>query len=338
MFAYAVRRVLIGVVLLVLMSLVTFLLFFATPINFAQRACGKSCPPAQIAQVKKQLGYDQPVLVQWSSFMKGLVEGRQYPADKELAKAAPQTIVECPAPCLGYSTYQTSLVTTLIKSGAPVSFSLAVVAYILWITGGVLFGVTAALKKGTLIDRGIVGASLLFYAFPTFFIGLLFLQFVAIDWALVPLPTYQPLTEYGIGLWLQGLFLPALTLALVYMAGYTRMTRAFVLESMGEDYIRTARAKGLPARKVTFKHSLRAALTPLLTLSGLDLAQLLGGAIITEYVYNFNGLGLLTVQSARNFDLPTTVALVVLLASFVIMANVIVDLLYAVVDPRVRLG
>ena len=138
--------------------------------------------------------------------------------------------------------------------------------------------------------------------------------------------------------WISGLMLPAFTLSLVYMAGYVRMTRAFVLESMGEDYLRTAKAKGLAPRKVLYKHSMRAALTPLVTMAGLDLAGLIGGAIITEQVFNYPGLGKLAVVAVRDYDLPLVVGIVLVLAAVVIFANLIVDLLYAVIDPRVRVG
>ena len=225
-----------------------------------------------------------------------------------------------------------------IKEAFPVSLSLALAALVIWVSGGVIFGVIAAVRKGTIIDRGIVALSLIFYAFPAFFIGLFLLKFLAIKWEVVPIPEYTPIAEGGVGLWLQGLFLPALTLALLYMAGYVRMTRAFVLESMTEDYIRTARAKGLKRRPVLIKHSMRAALTPLVTLIGLDFAGLMGGAIITETVFNYNGLGKLAVEANQTYDLPTIVGLVLLLGTFVIIANIIVDVLYAVIDPRVRVG
>jgi peptide/nickel transport system permease protein len=165
----------------------------------------------------------------------------------------------------------------------------------------------------------------------------LLLKFVAIRWGIVDLPRYTPMTENP-ALWASGLVLPAITLALVYMAGYIRMTRAFVLETTSEDYIRTARAKGLTRRVVIGKHTLRAVLTPLVTLAGLDLAGLLGGAIITETVFNFNGVGKLSFTAVQRYDLPLIVGITLLFASFVIVANIVVDLLYAVIDPRVRLG
>lgn len=338
MFAYIVRRCVAGVALLIVMSMVTFLLFFASPVDPARLSCGKNCSPALMEQTRKALGYDTPVYVQWADFAKGVFSGRDYPNDPELKKTAPETVAHCPAPCLGYSVKQTNNVTDLIKDAIPVSLSLALFAFVLWISGGVLFGVIAALKRGTLIDRGIVGVSLVAYAFPTFFIGLLLYRIVAIKWELTPIPKYVSIADGGIWTWFQGLWLPGLTLALFFMAGYVRMTRAFVLESMGEDYLRTAKAKGLPRRKVVYKHSLRAALTPLVTMAGLDLAGVVGGAIITETVFNYPGLGKLAVRAATDQDLPTMVGIVILLASFVILANLVVDLLYAVIDPRVRVG
>lgn len=338
MFAYVVRRVISGTILIIAMSIVTFALFFASPIDPEDFACGKNCSPAQREETAKALGYDDNFLNQWAEFAKGIFVGRDYPDDPEVAKTAPETIVHCAAPCLGYSKERSANVTDLVKQTLPVSASIAIAAFVLWITGGVLLGVIAALKRGTIIDRGLVGLSLVLYAFPTFFIGLLLFKFVAIQWGWVPIPRYTPIADGGVSGWASSLVLPAITLAVFFMAGYVRMTRAYVLESLSEDYVRTAKAKGLPPRVVTFKHALRAALTPIVTMAGLDFAGLLGGAIITESVFNYPGLGKLAVQANSDFDLPTLVGLVILLATFVIIANIIVDLLYAVIDPRVRLS
>lgn len=338
MIAYVVRRLVSGLILIIVMSLVTFLLFFASPIDPARVSCGKNCSPALQKQTSKALGFDEPVIVQWAQFLKGTVAGRDYPNDPKLKKIAPETIAHCSAPCLGYSRVQQSTVTSLVGDAFPISLSLAIVAFIMWIVGGVALGVIAALRKGTIIDRGIVGVSLVFFAFPTFFIGLFLYTFVAIRWQIVPVPQYVSIAEGGPLTWLNGLLLPSLTLALFYMAGYVRITRAFVLESMGEDYLRTAKAKGLAPRKVLIKHSMRAALTPLVTMAGLDFAGLMGGAIITETVFNYNGLGKLAVTATQQLDLPLTVGIVLLLAAFVILANIIVDVLYAFIDPRVRVG
>lgn len=336
MFAYVVRRVFSGIIMLIVMSFVTTVLFFAGPTDPARVMCGKSCTPARIELTRKALGYDKPAVVQWGAFMTGIVKGRDFPADPQMRKDAPQTVTHCSAPCLGYSTVTQQMVGSAVWKALPVSASLALAAFFMWIIAGVGLGIIAALVKGSLLDRAIVGSSLLFYAFPTFALGLGIYTFFALTWHLVPVPAYTPIAEGGVLTWLQGLLLPGITLALVFIAGYVRLTRAFVLESMSEDYLRTARAKGLAPRRVLFKHTMRAALTPIVTIAGLDLGSLLGGAIITEQIFNYPGLGKLAVNSTINFDLPVIVGIVLVAAAFIILANLIVDLLYAVIDPRVK--
>lgn len=337
MFAYIVRRVVIGVILLIVMSFVTFMLFFASSVDPGRFACGKSCSPQLIEQVDKAFGYNKPWPVQWEEFMVGVVKGRQYPEDESIRKANPNLVTDCSAPCLGYSVVNYQLVWTELRQAIPVTASVALVAFILWIVGGVALGCIAALTKGSFIDRGVVGLSLVAYSFPSFFIGLFLLLYVSIKWQLLPVPSYVPLTQNP-AQWLLNLILPGVTLALVYMAGYVRITRAFVLESMGEDYLRTARAKGLKGTPILLKHTLRAALTPIVTMAGLDLAGLLGGAVIAERVFNFNGLGGITVNAVTNYDLPTQVGVVLLAGTFFIVANIVVDVLYAAIDPRVRVA
>jgi peptide/nickel transport system permease protein len=338
--AYAVRRILIGVVMLLLMVLTVFALFFAAG-NPAKDVCGKFCTPEKLAQVTKVYGYDQPISEQFGLFIQGLVVGRDYPVDNAyraaLAKTNPDLVIHCAAPCLGYSQHDARTVNVDIATYAPVTISLAIYAFIVWIFFGILFGVIAAIFKGKWLDRIVVGVTLVVYALPTFFVGTFLLQFVAIRWQLVAYPTYVSIADGGVGAWLIGLTLPAITLALFYMAAYVRITRAFVLESLSEDYIRTARAKGLSERVVLFKHGLRAALTPLLSMAGLDFAALLAGAIITESVFNYQGLGLLAVTADQNSDLPVLIGLVLVAGAAVIVANIVVDILYAYVDPRVRL-
>jgi peptide/nickel transport system permease protein len=338
MLAYIVRRVIVGVIMLIVMSFVTYFLFFASPIDPGRFACGKSCPPELIKQTDKALGFNKAWPVQWKDFAVGVVKGRDFPEDKSLRDSAPQLVSHCAAPCLGYSVVNLQNVSSELKDKIPVSASVAMVAFLLWIIGGISLGTIAALTKGSFIDRGVVGTSLVFYAFPTFWVGLFLIEFPAIKWGWLPVPSYTPIAEGGVWTWLSNLFLPGLTLALFYMASYVRITRAFVLESMTEDYLRTAKAKGVPKLRVLLKHTMRAALTPIVTMAGLDLASVLGGAVIAEQVFNFNGLGKLAVDSTVTFDLPTVVGLVLLLATFVIVANIIVDILYAFIDPRVRIG
>jgi peptide/nickel transport system permease protein len=210
-------------------------------------------------------------------------------------------------------------------------------AFIVWMVTGILSGIYAALHRGKWQDRTLVGLALVGYSFPTFFIGLVLLFFVVIKWNLLPYPNYVPPLEDPVQ-WFQTMLLPWITVALVYAAFYTRLTRSQMLETLGEDFIRTARAKGLPERVVIRKHAFRAGLTPLVTVAGLDLAGLLGGAVITEFIFQLPGIGRLAIESVTDYDLPIIVGTVVLVAFFVIVANVIVDLLYAAIDPRVRLA
>ncbi len=336
MLYYVIRRAIGAFIMLFIVSVVTYALFYALPTDPARLTCGKNCTPQIIAANRHFLGYDKPITTQYVEFVKGLVSSRDFPDDPVFIKQNPDKVTHCPAPCLGYSPLQTTLVATEIKDAAPITFSLAVGAFIIWIVVGVSAGVVAALRRGGWLDRSLVSFSLVFYSFPTFFLALLAYNFLSTQWGLFPTPAYVPLRQDPVQ-WLQGLLLPCLTLAVVYAAAYIRLTRAYMLETMGEDYLRTARAKGLNERTVVVKHTLRAALTPIVTIAGLDLGGLLAGAAITETVFNYQGFGKLTVQSVSVFDLPTIVAIVLVAAFAIIMANLVVDVLYGVIDPRVRL-
>ena len=338
MWAYAARRVGVGLALLLALTLVVFALFFASPVDPARLACGKSCTQAQQDAVRAGLGYDAPVHEQWGQFVKGLAVGRDYPADAAMRESRPDLVTHCSAPCLGYSPSESATVNELVADKAPVTISLAVVALVLWLAGGVLLGVAAAAFRGRWPDRVIVGASVILYAFPAFFVGVFLLKYMAIRWGWVPLPEYRSLAEGGLSGWLGGLLLPALTLAGVFLAAYVRMTRSSVVEALSQDYVRTARAKGLSEPVVLLRHATRSAITPLATMAGLDFAALLGGAIMTETVFSYDGLGLLTVQANQTQDLPTLVGLVLVAGTCVIVANIVVDIAYAAIDPRVRPG
>jgi peptide/nickel transport system permease protein len=337
MFYYIIRRSVAAVAMLIVITIVTFGIFYASPTDPARLTCGKNCTPQSIAANRKFLGLDKPITVQYANFMKGLVVERNFPDDPVFARNNPDKVTHCPAPCLGYSPLETQLVTTMIKERLPVTLSLSLGAFVIWIVFGVGLGIVAALRRGGLADRGLVGASLVLYSFPTFFIALLAYNFLSTQWQIFPVPGYTPLTEDPRA-WFQGLLLPWFTLAAVFAAGYIRLTRAYMLETMSEDYLRTARAKGLKERTVVMKHTLRAALTPIVTVAGLDLGGLLAGAVITETVFNLQGLGRATVTAVAVFDLPVIVGLVLVAATFVVIANLVVDLLYGVIDPRVRLA
>jgi len=334
MFFYTIRRIVGAVALLIVMSIVTFLLFYATPTDPARLTCGKNCTPAGIEANRKYLGLDKPIFQQYTDFVGGLFHERKFPADEALQKARPDLVVHCQAPCLGYTPFHNEEVWTYLKPKIPVTISIVIGAFILWIVSGVLLGILAALFRGKFLDRFLVSGAIFFYSFPTFFISLLILQLVVFQFDWMSTPTYTGISHFGS--WLYNISLPCITLALVTAAAYVRLTRAYMLETMNEDYLRTARSKGVKEGKIVFKHTLRAALTPIVTIAGLDFAILLAGAPITETVFSFQGLGYATVQSVTIFDLPVTVVIVLLAACFVIVANLIVDLLYGVIDPRVR--
>jgi len=337
MLFYIIRRSIAAVLMLVVISVVTFFMFYAGPTDPARLTCGKNCTPQSIEANRKALGLDKPVPVQYAAFAKGLFVARDFPDDPAFIKSNPDKVTHCPAPCLGYSPLETKLVTDIVKERLPVTVSITMGAFVLWIVFGIGFGIIAALRRGRLADRGLVGLALVLYSFPAFFIALLMYNYLSTQWGLLPPPGYVPFFESPTQ-WAQGLFLPWLSLASLYAASYIRLTRAYMLETMGEDYLRTARAKGLNERTVVMKHTLRAALTPIVTIAGLDLGGLLAGAAITESVFNFQGFGRAVVQSVKVFDLPVIVALVLVAAFFIVLANLIVDVLYGVIDPRVRLG
>lgn len=335
MFQYIIRRSVSIVLMLVAISIVTFLLFFAIPRDPARLTCGKNCTPTLLAANRHVLGYDKPLVTQYGDFVKGLFVDRKFPDDPELEKTNPQAIVHCSAPCLGYSPTQETTINNIMGKAAPITLSLALGAFVIWVGFGVGFGIISALRRGKISDKVLLGVSLVGYSFPTFFIGLLLLNIVSVKYGLLPEPKYVPLTQDPIA-WAKGMIAPWITLALVFAALYIRLTRSKMLETMTEDYIRTARAKGLSRRRVVFKHGLRAALTPIVTIAGLDLAGVLGGAAITEQVFNLNGIGKTGIFAIQQLDLPIIVVTVLIAATAVVVMNFVVDLLYAAIDPRVR--
>jgi len=339
MFFYIIRRLISVVIMLLIITMATFLVFFASPIDPASLTCSKNCTPAVIQGNRVKLGYDKPVPVQYGLFLKGLFVSRDYPDDPGLKQRSPDAIYTCNAPCLGYSTLQTQGVTDMVKNALPQTASIALAAFIMWMVFGVVFGIVAALRRGQWQDRLLVGLSLIGFSLPTFFIGQLLYVFIALQLGLIPISSvgYFPFTDSPVK-WAQGILLPAVTLAAVFAASYVRLTRAYMLETMSEDYIRTARAKGVKEVTVIRRHGLRAALTPIVTAAGLDLGGLLGGAIITEQVFNIQGLGKMAILSIQNTDLPVTVGVVLVAAFFITVANLVVDVLYGVIDPRVRMS
>jgi peptide/nickel transport system permease protein len=317
------------VLMLIALSMITFLIFNALPADPAALTCGKSCTPQIIEANRHRLGLDKPLVNQYGDFVKGIFVGRTY------GEGAAQ--FECSVPCLGYSFRKGEDVTSLLKKRFPVTLQLAIGGFILWIVSGVGIGIIAALKRGKWQDRTIMGVALIGYSFPSFFIGLLLVFFVKIKWGIIGFDDPGSFFDSP-KTWFAGYILPWISVALINAAFYSRLTRNQMLETLGEDYIRTARSKGLPERTVIGRHALRAGLTPIVTAAGLDLAGLLGGAIITEQVFGLDGVGKMAITSVIDSDLPIITATVLVAATFVIVANLVVDILYAVIDPRVRLA
>jgi peptide/nickel transport system permease protein len=326
--AYIVRRLAAMVAMMIVLSVIVFLLFSVLPAEPARLVCGKSCTPQIIKAIDHKFGYDLPLTVQYEKFAKGVFAGRTY--------GEGSAAFQCPAPCLGYSFLRHEDVTRLLRDTLPVTAQLALGGFVLWIIGGVGIGIIAALKRGKWQDRTIMGLALIGYSFPSFFIALLMIFFIQIKFGLLGFHSYTPIYENP-GEWFKAFLLPWIAIAMLYAAFYSRLTRNQMLETLGEDYIRTARAKGLRERTVIGRHALRAGLTPIVTSAGLDLADLLGGAVIIEQVFALPGIGRLSVDSVTTSDLPVINGTVLVAAFFVIVANLAVDLLYAVIDPRVAL-
>jgi peptide/nickel transport system permease protein len=335
-FAYLIRRLIGAIVMLFIVSIAVFLIFFllpriggATADDLASRYVGKTADAAQIHNMAVHLGFTDPLYVQYGRFLSGIFVGADY--------STGPTTVHCPAPCLGYSFLQQTPVLPDLIDRFPVTLSLAVGGAIVWLAFGVSAGVISALRKGSIFDRTAMGIALAGVSLPIFFTGLLALNIFSytLSW-FPPGGSYTPFTENP-GLWAYDLVLPWLTLAFLNAAAYARLTRAGMLETMGEDFIRTARAKGLPERTVVVRHGLRAALTPITTIFGLDIGILLGSSILTEKTYSLNGLGQYALQAITSNDLPKVLGVTMLAATFVIVANLVVDILYVVIDPRVRI-
>jgi peptide/nickel transport system permease protein len=334
-FAYLVRRLIASIGLLAVVSLITFAIFYllprlagASPETLATRYVGRTADENTVKLVAKSLGFFDPFYVQYWHWLKGIFVGTDFNTGV--------SIEHCSFPCLGYSFQDQSEVWPQLIDRLPVTLSLAVGAAVIWVIFGVAIGVLSALRRGSFFDRAAMTVALAGVSLPIYFTGLITLAFFSYKFGITaPGGTYTPITQNPAE-WAYDLLLPWITLALLFSAQYARLTRAGMLETMGEDYIRTARAKGLKERVVVVKHGLRGALTPILTIFGLDLGLLLGGAILTEKTYSLNGLGKYVIDGIDNQDLPKILGATLLATFFIVLANLVVDLLYAVIDPRVR--
>lgn len=319
MLRFLVRRVLQGLLVVWIITLLLFGLFFIAPSNVAQVLGGRQATPDTIALINQRLGLDRPLWQQYLSFIGNALRGD-----------------------FGYDYYKQLPVNSVIADALPKTLSLALGAAVIWMLIGVTSGVVSAVRPRSFLDRGLTVIALFFYSMPTFLLGLLFLYYLYFQLTLAgirffPAGGYVNLSDSPGG-WVQHLILPWLTVALVSAAQYTRLTRTSMLEVLSEDYIRTARSKGIPEGQVVVRHGLRSALTPVITQFGIDLGTLVGGVLVTETVFGIDGLGRTAVGAITSQDNPVIIAITLLGCVAVVVANILVDMLYAVLDPRVRLN
>jgi peptide/nickel transport system permease protein len=315
---YVLRRILWGVLLLVIVSALTFVLFRILPTaEPARLRAGHNASPRVIAALRVDLGLNKPLITQFWLYMKGLFLHFE----------------------LGYSYYSGASVRSLIFNRLPATLSLTIGSAIIWMALGLPIGIVSALRRRTRTDRASMGAALLFISAPEYWLGLIVLYLFASDIGQIRVfpgaDSYAGLTADP-WKWFSSLILPWLVLAAGFAAVYARLMRGSLIETMGQDYIRTARAKGLPERQVVLRHGVRSAITPIMTVFALDVGVLLGGAVLVETVFQIPGIGRLNYVAITQGDFPIIQGTVLLAAIFIIIANILVDIAYAYVDPRVR--
>jgi len=335
MFAYVVKRLLAGVVVLAIVSMAIFTLFWYGPQSPARPICDREtnnrCSPERLERYEKSLGYENPVYEEYAKFVKGIFVGRTitiFPTD-----------YECPAPCLGYS-YRTKVpVWDEMRERLPATFSVAIGGATLYLVFGVPIGVAAARRRGTLADKALVSSFLVLSSVPYYLFALLTWLYLTLVFE-IPLFSdtgYFPITENP-AKWFSGLFLAWIALGIYGCTQYTRYSRGAMIEALSEDYIRTAKAKGLPPRTVVYRHGLRAALVPIVTIFGIDFGTLLAGTIFTERIFEIQGIGFWSLQAVVARDLPVVAATALFGAAVLIVSNIMVDVVYSFLDPRVRLS
>ena len=323
MFRYLIRRLLWAVVLFLAVTIVTFVIFFITPSDPARLVAGRGATEADIERARKFIGLDDPVPIQYLNYLKRLVFDQS----------------------LGFSFATRQDVNDIVFAAAPVTASLVFGGAILWMIVSLPVGVFSALRPRSLFDRIAMTFVLIGVSAHPVWIGLIFAYFFGYRWGDI---THLPITGYaeffspataegGPIEWFRHMVLPWCTFALLFSALYVRMIRANVMETMNEDYVRTARAKGASEAIVLRSHILRNAMLPVVTILGMDIGLALGGAVFTESVYSLPGLGAMAIRSIENLDFPVTMGIVIFATMAVIVFNLVVDLLYAVIDPRIRL-
>jgi len=312
MWIYLLRRFLSVIPVLLVVAIIVFLMLRLTPGDPAANIAGDAATSEDIAKLRVDLGLEEPLPVQFAIYIKNLVKGD-----------------------FGESYYYKRSVISMIADGLGPTLSLALFTIVIACVVAVPLGTLAAYKQGTWIDRLVMGFSVVGFSVPVFVIGYLMIYFLSVKLDWFPVQGYQPISE-GIGGWAYRLILPSMALSVIFIALIARMTRTSVLEVLNEDYIRTARAKGLPQRKVLIKHALRNAAVPIVTIIGIAIAILISGVVVTESVFVIPGLGSLTLDAIQGRDYPTVQALIILFSVVYVCINLFIDVLYTILDPRIR--
>ena len=326
MLRFLVRRTLGAVVILFLLSILTFLLFVGMPRDPALLMCGKTCNPTSLANIHHVLGLDKSIPEQYGIFLKNLVLG-----SNQFAQGP------CPAPCFGYSYHTNDPVWSTMMDRLPTTVSLTLGSAVIFLFVGLGTGMLSAWRRGTLLDKSVTAGSMVVGSLQIYFIGPLLLSLLVYQSHLFDKPAYNNFTADPVA-WFTGLIIPWVVLSTIFASQYTRMARSAMIEQLQEEHVRTARAKGMSRRYVFFRYAWRGSLIPIVTIFGIDLGSLLGGAIITEFTFGLPGLGMLAVQSVQFSDLPLLLGVMLFSAAMILLFNIIVDACYAFIDPRVRLS
>lgn len=329
MLSFAARRLAQAVAVLLAISAVTVALFYAAPSDPARSACGPKCEQDQLDSIRHSMGLDRPITTQYVEYLRGIVAGRE-------VTDVDGSVRPCPAPCLGYSYFLHQDVRGAIADRFPVTLSLTIGAMVVVVLFGIGIGFVSAVRHGSTVDRALSTFTLLGASVQLYFVGYVAQYYLVFKSHLFPQPRYRQITDDPLG-WFAGMLLPWLLLGFVSAAVYARLARTQMLETMGEEFVRTARAKGLGRWRTHLKYSSRGALAPLVQVMGLEVGFLLGGTVIAETVFGLNGIGKLSVDAIRQNDLPTVMGTVLLAAFFVVVLIAVADFVIAALDPRVRL-
>ncbi|MER5863945.1 ABC transporter permease [Kitasatospora sp. NPDC002040] len=325
MLRFLVRRSLGALVILLIISMVTFALFFAIPADPARLSCGKVCTPENLALIRHSMELDQSVPMQFWHWFTGIFAGRDFAAG------------HCDAPCFGYSYVKQEMITDVLLDRFPTTFSLTLGSVVVFLIFGIGTGMLAAQKQGKPLDKIASTASLVASSMQIYVAGPLALWALVYSTDLLKQPAYVPFTEDPVG-WFTGLLVPWIVLSLIWTANYTRMTRSSMVEQLSEDFVRTARAKGMSGSSVFLRYAWRGAMGTIVTVFGIDLGVLLGGAIITETTFSMHGLGSLAIGAYVDSDLSMLVGVTMVAATLIVVFNILVDAAYALIDPRIRLA